>query len=171
MTVPRFDVTSKIGVHPTIKCRHDEIMSLVAVPVRMMEWYGAPPPAHSARERSRPGPHGRTVVNRLNELISLQPGWDGAKAVPPSPEAIVAVVDILNEIRLDDVPLPHVSPSIDGGLLFEWHRDGFELELWFSSTGEIDVTYEHGDSAWEGSWETCGEGARQVLYHLAESVQ
>jgi hypothetical protein len=170
MTVPRFDVTSKAGAHPKIKCRHDEVKNLIAVPVRAVDWSGALP-AHSARERSRPGRNGRSIVNRLNELISLPGGWDGANAIPPTESAVLSVLEVLNEISLDDVPPPHISPSLDGGLLFEWHRDGFELEVWVSSSGDVDVTYEHGDSAWDGSWETCGEGARQVLYHLAESVQ
>jgi hypothetical protein len=170
MTVPRFDVTSTVGVHPKVKCRHDEIKSLVAVPVTVGGWFGAPP-VHSARDRSRPGPNGRIVVNRLNELISLQPGWDGANASPPTAEAVLAVIDVLNEISLDVVPLPHVSPSIDGGLLFEWDENGYELEIWIAPDGQVTVTYEHGQSSWDGPWETCGEGARQVLYVLAESVQ
>jgi len=122
-----------------------------------------------ARER-RPGHNGRHVVARLNQLIALQPGWDGSNAQPITEDAVMAALEVLNDIALERAPLPDISPGIDGGLLFEWRRDGFELEVWVDAAGAVTVTYEHGDSSWEGSWSDCGLGARQVLDHLADSL-
>ncbi len=165
MTASQFQSYRHSTVGPW--CRHESIKNLVSVPMTGGSDFGY----FGSRERPRPGSRGREVVRRINSVLALQPGWDGGNASSVTLEAVEAVVEVLNAIELESVPVPDVSPSIDGGLLLEWHRNGFELEVWVGPDGATNVTYDHGETSWEATWEEGGmAGVQQVLLHLAESV-
>lgn len=165
VTIPEYQSYRPMASGPW--CRHESVKSLVSVPMKLVGDSGHP---FGARERTRPGNNGRAVVQRINQVLTLAPGWDGGHACPVAFDAVTAAVEVLNEIQVEALPVPDVSPSIDGGLLFEWRRNGFELEVWCGPDGSVNVTYDHAGNSWEGDWDECGTGARQVLLHLAESL-
>lgn len=160
MTAPHYQARHRAAVGPWH--RHDSaVKSLVSVPTKLMA-DSAPTMA-----RSRPGNKEREIVNRINRLLELEPGWDGAHAQPLTFSAVEATVEVLSDVMIEAIPVPDVSPSVDGGMLLEWHEGGFELEIWASANGAVTVTYDHDGNSWDGDWETCAEGARLVLSHLA----
>ncbi len=146
-------------------CHHESVKSLISVPLGAREQ--AP---FGSRERTRPGSNGRATVHRINQVLALQPGWDGCHARIATIEALSAVIEVLNAIDLEHVPVPDVSPSIDGGLLLEWHRNGFELDVWVGPDGSVNVTYDRAEASWEASWDECGIGVPELLLDLAEPV-
>lgn len=107
------------------------------------------------------------VAERLNELAALPDGWDGRRAPAVSLEACMGAAQVLGELADEQIPRPFISPSLDGGLLMEWDRDGIELDVFVEPDGIATVYYEHGDSGWDGDWESRREGVRLVLHHLS----
>lgn len=74
------------------------------------------------------------VSARLAELRSLPPGWlDGEGA--PLPESGVTWFDsVWGNHWPKDAPLPHIYPSIDGGIHLEWFSPKSSV------TAEVDLT-------------------------------
>ncbi len=60
------------------------------------------------------------------QLERLKPGWDSYGALAVSPKAIDAVACSL-----------HVLPTTKGGIQVELHRDGYDIELYFSADGVL----------------------------------
>ncbi len=107
------------------------------------------------------------VTDRLNELAALPEGWDGKRAPAVAPQACVSAARMLSELAEELVPRPDISPSLDGGLLLEWDRDGVELDIFIEPDGSATVYYEHGERSWDGDWESKREGVRLLLTHLS----
>jgi len=162
VTIPQFQSYRHASVGGW--CQHEAVKSLVSVPVAS----GKDVSFMGARDRHRPGNNGRAVVQRINQVLMLRSGWDGAHAQPVAEAAVHGVVAVLNEIALEGAPVPDVSPSIDGGLLLEWRRNGFELEVWIAPDGSASVTYDRDGASWEADWQGCSSGVREILIHMTE---
>lgn len=75
------------------------------------------------------------ATQRLNELMRLQPGWDGYRARPITDEAVRAAVTIVFAV-VDDISLPpQFFPLVDGGLQLEWHGGGIDIEIEVDADG------------------------------------
>ncbi len=75
----------------------------------------------------------KELSDRLDHLAGLPQNWDSYGASPINPKVIQRVRAILREILVsggEDVPLPFIAPSGDGGLELEWTSvSGKELML------------------------------------------
>jgi hypothetical protein len=71
----------------------------------------------------------RSLQNRLNELVSLQPGWDGYTGRPVSYTVAAFAAAILNELHISGVQVPSLVPGSDGTLQIEWHVNNIDIEL------------------------------------------
>ncbi len=107
------------------------------------------------------------AAERLNELVALTEGWDGKRAPAVAEQAFLTAARVLGELAEEQIPRPDISPSLDGGLLLEWDRDGFDLDVFVEPDGAATVYYEHGDRGWDGDWESKREGVRLLLTHLS----
>lgn len=90
----------------------------------------APEPALSWLDR---------VVERINAIARLEPGWDGERAEPPTTEAALALFRGLLEVMWPDSPAPSVVPMYDGGIQAEWHTAGLDIELSVGPDGSRHV--------------------------------
>jgi len=99
------------------------------------------------------------------ELSELPPGWDSRKAAPVERTAIVRALEIMAEVMEWHGPVPAIIPTVEGGVLLEWHRAGLELEIEVEPTGDAYVTFQtaDGSNAWDGEWESCRPAARDVV--------
>lgn len=77
----------------------------------------------------------RPVVNRLQASLALQPDWDGYGSVPPSVDTLVAALEVLQHLMGPAVVVPAVAPTPTGGVQFEWHRGGWDIEVEVLPTG------------------------------------
>lgn len=66
---------------------------------------------------------------RLEELTSLQRGWDGYAGEPVSFQSAYFVANMLERLCESNVPAPSIVPGSDGSLQVEWHRNLYDVEL------------------------------------------
>ena len=69
------------------------------------------------------------IPKRLNELMSLENGWDGPGSVPVSKGNADFALSVTRELFRGKVPAPSIFPIGDGTLQIEWHCNGYEVEL------------------------------------------
>lgn len=67
---------------------------------------------------------------RLDELVNLEPGWDGYNGQPVSLENANFALEILKQVCLSpNAPVPQIVPGVNGDLQMEWHTHSVEIEL------------------------------------------
>ena len=86
------------------------------------------------------------VETQLNELQSLQIGWDGYGSVPVRGEVAKFAVDILRRNMKSSSPAPSIVPVSGGGLQIEWHQNQMDIELFISKPYECELYAQNLDS-------------------------
>jgi hypothetical protein len=76
------------------------------------------------------------AVSQIASMTNLRPNWDGYGAEPVSLAAIQTALGILARMTVD-VPEPYVLPTPLGGVQFEWHPRGIDLELEARADGNV----------------------------------
>jgi hypothetical protein len=80
----------------------------------------------------------RVAERRLNEVIRLPVGWDGHQGKPVEATIATYAFGLLEALlTMPGVPLPSITPLSYGGLVLEWHRKGWDVEI------EIDAPSSH----------------------------
>lgn len=69
------------------------------------------------------------ISARLEELGILQPGWLDGIGVPPSAEGLQWLDDQFAQHYPDDVFLPYLYPTEEGGIRAEWSQHEWECSL------------------------------------------
>ena len=95
------------------------------------------------------------VIERLQDLVSLEIGWDGYQGEPVRFENAAFALRVLEAICFDDTPTPHIVPGTSGDLQIEWHTHAAEIEL--------DILAPNSVHAWISTPETKPEGEEFVL--------
>jgi hypothetical protein len=79
------------------------------------------------------------VAARIDELKLLKTGWLNGKGIAPIHDGLNWLVDAFDRRFPDDLPLPHLYPTAEGGVRAEWTMKPHELSL------DIDLTARTGD--------------------------
>lgn len=69
------------------------------------------------------------VMEKLNRLVTLQPGWNGYGAPPVRFENAHFAFRMLEAICESDAPTPQIVPGASGDLQIEWHLRAGDIEL------------------------------------------
>lgn len=69
------------------------------------------------------------VVSRLNEFRKLKDGWLDGCGIAPSHDALNWFSDRFENNFSDDLPLPHLYPTEEGGVQAEWTLGQYEVSL------------------------------------------
>ncbi len=69
------------------------------------------------------------VPARLDELRELKDGWLDGEGLAPNSEALDWLATSFDCRYPDDLPLPHVYPTLEGGVLAEWSSPPNEVSL------------------------------------------
>jgi hypothetical protein len=80
------------------------------------------------------------VVDRLNHLLQLQEGWDGAGTLGIRIEVALKALETLQLIATEKTRSPSISPGQDGSLQLAWYAKEFELELEVSPSQDVTVS-------------------------------
>jgi hypothetical protein len=113
----------------------------------------------------------RAAERRLIELIRLPAGWDGHQGKPVN--AIIAsyAYGLLEALLTrPGVPLATLTPLSYGGLMLEWHRKGWDVEIEINTPSSHYVyTYELSSSAENEFWLGARlEALRDVIAKIAD---
>jgi len=85
----------------------------------------------------------KLTVQRLQAVADLPSGWSGLMGRPIEVQLMPIAFQVVQElIPRDAAWVPQIIPTVEGGVQLEWHRDGFDLEIEISCTGEIYADYE-----------------------------
>lgn len=77
------------------------------------------------------------VMDAVKRLAELPPSWDSYGAKPLSASSVRRIFGFLPALLVEDIPEPAVVPTNDGGLQFEWHHNGVDLEVKVPPVGPI----------------------------------
>lgn len=83
------------------------------------------------------------VLRRLREIEDLPRDWDGRDARAASPGALKRAFVVLSKFMARDFAAPAVIPTPDGGMQFEWHDAGWDLQVEIDPSGAADAWGEH----------------------------
>ena len=89
-------------------------------------------PSHANREEEDPGsasPWLPELLGRLEALMNLKHNWDGEDGLPVIDDCASEAMAILVMANERGTPKPHISPTPDGGISFEFSKAGRELGL------------------------------------------
>ncbi|HCF98935.1 MAG TPA: hypothetical protein DEV93_00145 [Chloroflexi bacterium] len=107
------------------------------------------------------------VLERIDELLSLPPGWDTHGSRSINARHARRAVDFLMQVMGTDTPPPTIIPVSNGGVQLEWHLEGIDAETLFDDENDDDLYCLFVESGEE--WEGPGiEGFHQL--HLAERL-
>lgn len=97
------------------------------------------------------------ALARLHRLSQLPHGWDSYGAQPLSASAVRRCINFLPSLLPDDALSPSIVPTRDGGIQFEWHHRGIDLEIKFPPAGPISYAFaDEGtgeDREWTGAFD------------------
>ena len=79
------------------------------------------------------------VPARLDELRTLNDGWLEGKGIAPSHNELDWLAREFEHNYPDELPLPHVYPTEEGGIVMEWDIISDDISL------EIDLIKHHGE--------------------------
>ena len=89
------------------------------------------------------------TVEKLSALLALPSNWDSYGARSVDPQIALAALKLLGHVMRIDSPPPSVVPTSVGGIQFEWHMRGVDLEVAVVSTHDFKVSYEDVSESWE----------------------
>lgn len=69
------------------------------------------------------------VTGKLQDLVTLEDGWDGYRAMPVSFTNAVFALRMLEKICGPGDPAPTIVPGVEGDLQLEWHTAKGDIEL------------------------------------------
>lgn len=82
------------------------------------------------------------TVEALVGLLRLEDGWDSYGARRVEPRAVSAGLHVLLETMPPHLPPPAVVPTSTGGVQFEWHTGGIDLEVEIGPSGDVSTFME-----------------------------
>lgn len=97
------------------------------------------------------------VATRLDELRELNDGWLEGGGIAPTKEGLDWLARAFEEHYPDDLPLPFLYPTAEGGIQAEWSLEPHELSI------EIDLMNRTGE--WHGlNMKTTAEETRSLSF-------
>ncbi|MEM7242999.1 MAG: hypothetical protein AAF429_12505 [Pseudomonadota bacterium] len=108
-------------------------------------------------------PWSATLEKKLEELVSLEPGWDGYKGLALNFRVAGYALEVLNRMYVPNVPPPCLVPIANGTLQAEWHINGMDLELQFRKTlPQIEVFFYNEANAEVDEFSIAGDIKRPI---------
>lgn len=68
---------------------------------------------------------------RLDELSNLKDNWLDGEGIAPSLACVIAVEEAFKKYFDSNLPLPHIFPTVEGGLQAEWSINNIEIAIEF----------------------------------------
>lgn len=82
------------------------------------------------------------LTQRLRDLLQLEDGWDSYGGISPRRHLLEAGLRFVEPLLSVDIAPPHVVPTSRGGIQFEWHVGGRELEIEVVGPDRFELFFE-----------------------------
>ena len=108
-------------------------------------------PAHASPDEEDPGsisPWLPELLGRLEALMNLKRNWDGQDGLPVVDDCADEALAILVMASERATPKPHISPTPDGGISFEFSKAGRELGLDVEDDLTLAILRKHADGSY-----------------------
>jgi len=128
-------------------------------------------PIPKSQERARPWLP--DASKQLDALAQLGSGWDGADAESPDREIVQSGSQILQALDwLSMIPKPHINPTPDGGVQFEWESGSryFEIELFSPDAAKYSYADHDAKLEEKGEIPTRGSLAADTILRFISQV-
>jgi hypothetical protein len=86
----------------------------------------------------------KPTLESVLPLLKLEPGWDSYGGRPIDRRVVTTAIEVLSAVMEQHSPAPFAVPTSAGGVQFEWHRGGIDLELVFDP-GQALFDFESAD--------------------------
>ena len=101
-----------------------------ATPMSVDGLYTIPRPCHvSVNSRADTSCWVIPVLERLQAISELTDNWDGYGSPAPEAQTLIAALEVLRQFIPASVATPSVAPTTTGGIQFEWHQGGWDIEI------------------------------------------
>lgn len=77
------------------------------------------------------------LLSTFHQLAQLPPGWDSYSAQPLNSITVKRSLNLFPLLLSDEIPDPTLVPTADGGVQFEWHRFGVDVEIKVPPSGPV----------------------------------
>jgi hypothetical protein len=71
----------------------------------------------------------KRALDQLNELVALEKGWDGYRALPVRFDTANFALQMLESACGEYTPCPQIVPGANGDMQIEWHFANGDIEL------------------------------------------
>ena len=82
----------------------------------------------------------REIVSTLCRYLELPNNWDSYGGKPLRHETGMFALQVLSSVMNSSVPLPSVVPVSSGGVQFEWHQNGLDIELYIAAPYDCELS-------------------------------
>jgi hypothetical protein len=109
----------------------------------------------------------------LMDLEQLPEDWNSYGGRPLDSYIVHAGLELLRSIVTDRTPRPTTVPTVAGGVQFEWHVGGIDLEIEVSPPDLIQVLHEEGEDSTESELpltEASKAVLRELVAHLPSTL-
>ena len=104
---------------------------------------------------------------RLDELAAMTDGWFDGAGARTSTAALGAARDTLELLSADELPVPRIYPTMDGGVRFEWTIGDADAALEADATGVLEMFVIRQDSNDDANAYLTGERNRPTPGQVA----
>lgn len=94
--------------------------------------------AHAAQEPAWMKP----ALERVRALAEVSSGWGGSETHQLRHHALMAALNILGMVMSFESKTPQIVLTNEGGLQFEWHATGVDMEIEVRADGSAEVIVE-----------------------------
>ena len=110
------------------------------------------------------------IITALGETLALPANWDSYAACRVDLNTVEKAFQALCSTMRSDALPPTVVPTVHGGVQFEWHARGVDLEIEFSPMGRRYVScVDHQDKTeWEGEFDFNLARLREAISRLSQ---
>ena len=105
----------------------------------------------------------RPTIDQLVRLALLPRRWDTYDALPMDRQQMLVALNFLIRFLGADAPAPAVVALANGGLQFEWHTNGLDVELTFEPAPDHGPMLYAFDQSTGGEWEGVADAGFQEL--------
>jgi hypothetical protein len=109
-------------------------------------------------------PSFRKSIEGVVDLLSLPAGWNSYAAKPIAPQNAIRAILLLAELLSPQTPPPAVVPRVRGGIQFEWHTKGVNIEVYIDSPEDVSFFAEQVGSGESSEGPLAGHGHELKLW-------